>query len=97
MNYLIIFGSTLLLLAVILSNSSVSVSVNTTNGQQNNNEPNNEPNNDLEYQKASEVLEKQYSLYGLPEKDEYMSQKLREQLDNLDSKFYYDNCRYKSL
>ena len=46
---------------------------------------------------ASDKLSKDFSMYGLPEQDEYMSQTLRDQLRNLETKFYYDNCRYTPL
>jgi len=39
--------------------------------------------------------EKTQSLYGFPEKDDYMSVSLREQIVNLENKFYYDNCRFE--
>ena len=39
--------------------------------------------------------EKTQSLYGFPEKDDYMSISLREQIANLENKFYYDNCRFE--
>jgi hypothetical protein len=34
-------------------------------------------------------------LYGLPEKDAYMSDTLRNQIDTLADRYYYDNCRFK--
>lgn len=37
---------------------------------------------------------KDYNIYGLPKKDDYMSQLMKEQLNNLQTKFYYDNCRF---
>jgi len=37
------------------------------------------------------------TLYGFPEKDAYMSQTLKEQIDNLESKFYYDNCQFEPI
>lgn len=39
----------------------------------------------------------QYSAFGLPPKDAYMSKGLRDQIDTLRSKFYYDNCKYRLL
>ena len=41
--------------------------------------------------------EKHQSLYGFPEKDDYMSVSLREQIANLENKFYYDNCRFEPV
>jgi hypothetical protein len=32
---------------------------------------------------------------GLPNKDEYMSNSLRQQLNNLENRFYYNNCRWE--
>lgn len=34
-------------------------------------------------------------LFGLPEKDEYMNPGFRAQIDELKTKFYYDNCRFR--
>lgn len=34
-------------------------------------------------------------LFGLPEKDEYMNPGLKAQIDELKTKFYYDNCRFR--
>ena len=34
-------------------------------------------------------------LYGLPEKDIYMTSTLKNQIDALGDKYYYDNCKYK--
>lgn len=39
----------------------------------------------------------QYSAYGLPEKDAYMSKGFRDQIDSLRTKLYYDNCNYRLL
>lgn len=39
----------------------------------------------------------QYSAYGLPEKDAYMSKGFRDQIDSLRTKLYYDNCKYRLL
>jgi hypothetical protein len=38
-----------------------------------------------------------YGLFNLPEKDDYMSPQLREQIDTLRTLYYYDNCQYKLL
>ena len=38
-----------------------------------------------------------YGLFNLPEKDEYMSPQLREQIDTLRTQYYYDNCQYTLL
>lgn len=34
-----------------------------------------------------------YALYNLPEKDEYMTPDLRNQIDTLRTQYYYDNCQ----
>jgi hypothetical protein len=34
-----------------------------------------------------------FSIFNLPEKDEYMSAELRNQVDMLRTQFYYDNCQ----
>ena len=34
-------------------------------------------------------------LFGLPEKDEYMNPGFKAQIDELKTKFYYDNCRFR--
>ena len=39
----------------------------------------------------------QYSAYGLPEKDAYMSKAFRDQIDSLRTKLYYDNCKFRLL
>ena len=39
----------------------------------------------------------QYSAYGLPEKDAYMSKEFRAQIDSLRTKLYYDNCKFRLL
>lgn len=39
----------------------------------------------------------QYSAFGLPEKDAYMSSTFRNQIDSLKTKLYYDNCKYQLL
>tara|TARA_B100000927_G_scaffold259095_1_gene227884 strand:- start:194 stop:529 length:336 start_codon:yes stop_codon:yes gene_type:complete len=33
-------------------------------------------------------------LYGLPEVDPYMSELMKQQINSLSTKFYYDNCKY---
>ena len=33
-------------------------------------------------------------LYGLPEIDPYMSELMKQQINSLSTKFYYDNCKY---
>lgn len=38
-----------------------------------------------------------YGLFNLPEKDEYMSPTFREQIDNMRTRFYYDNCQFSLL
>lgn len=38
-----------------------------------------------------------YGLFNLPEKDEYMTPQLREQIDTLRTQYYYDNCQYTLL
>ena len=38
-----------------------------------------------------------YGLFNLPEKDDYMSPELREQIDTLRTQYYYDNCQYTLL
>ena len=38
-----------------------------------------------------------YGLFNLPEKDDYMSPQLREQIDTLRTQYYYDNCQYTLL
>lgn len=32
---------------------------------------------------------------GLPDKNDYMSDSLRQQLNDLENKFYYNNCRFE--
>jgi len=39
----------------------------------------------------------QYSAFGLPEKDAYMSKAFRDQIDSLRTKLYYDNCKFRLL
>lgn len=34
-------------------------------------------------------------LVGIPEKDSYMTDTLRNQIDTLADKYYYDNCKFK--
>ncbi len=34
-----------------------------------------------------------FALYNLPEKDEYMTADLRNQIDTLRTQYYYDNCQ----
>ncbi len=36
-------------------------------------------------------------LFGLPEKDEYMNPGFKAQIDELKTKFYYDNCRFRLM
>lgn len=38
-----------------------------------------------------------YALFNLPEKDEYMTTDLRNQIDTLRTQYYYDNCKYTSI
>lgn len=38
-----------------------------------------------------------YALYNLPEKDEYMTSDLRNQIDTLRTQYYYDNCQASSF
>jgi len=38
-----------------------------------------------------------YGLFNLPEKDDYMSTQLREQIHTLRTQYYYDNCQYTLL
>lgn len=38
-----------------------------------------------------------YALYNLPEKDEYMTADLRNQIDVLRTQYYYDNCQASSF
>lgn len=38
-----------------------------------------------------------YGLFNLPDKDDYMSPQLREQIDTLRTQYYYDNCQYTLL
>tara|TARA_Y100000389_G_C17445610_1_gene511416 strand:- start:411 stop:815 length:405 start_codon:yes stop_codon:yes gene_type:complete len=38
-----------------------------------------------------------YSAFGLPPKDSYMTKGLRDQIDSLRTKLYYDNCKYRLL
>jgi hypothetical protein len=38
-----------------------------------------------------------YALYNLPEKDEYMTADLRNQIDTLRTRYYYDNCQASSF
>ena len=38
-----------------------------------------------------------YALYNLPEKDEYMTADLRNQIDTLRTQYYYDNCQASSF
>ena len=47
-----------------------------------------------QHKNAAAKLSTDFDKYGLPEQDEYMSQTLKSQLQNLETKFYYDNCRY---
>jgi hypothetical protein len=35
-----------------------------------------------------------YALFNLPEKDEYMTTDLRNQIDALRTQYYYDNCQF---
>lgn len=35
-----------------------------------------------------------YALFNLPEKDEYMTADLRNQIDTLRTQYYYDNCQF---
>ena len=35
-----------------------------------------------------------YALFNLPEKDEYMTTDLRNQIDALRTRYYYDNCQF---
>lgn len=37
-----------------------------------------------------------FALYNLPEKDEYMTTDLRNQIDTLRTQYYYDNCQQVS-
>ena len=52
---------------------------------------------DNNYMSPEARLRKQLDDYGLPDTDEYMSQSLQEQLNQLHNKFYYDNCRYAPM
>lgn len=38
-----------------------------------------------------------YSAFGLPPKDAYMTKAIRDQIDSLRTKLYYDNCKYRLL
>ena len=38
-----------------------------------------------------------YALFNLPEKDEYMTADLRNQIDTLRTQYYYDNCQQSTV
>jgi hypothetical protein len=93
-----ILGGAVLIIIMFFSTITFSV------GSRNNNAIYNTNNNNTNIRKipqttqkymAGDVLARDLSIYGLPQKDEYMSQTLKEQIDNLETKFYYDNCRYQ--
>lgn len=45
----------------------------------------------------NEQMQKRIKEIQLPDTDEYMSRALRAQLNELQDRFYYDNCRYAPL
>lgn len=97
-----IFVGFMLLVILFFSSASVSVksSSNSVSNSLNNNSVKSEKpvvKEQPKFKNASEKLAKDLNMYGLPEQDEYMSQTLRSQLQNLETKFYYDNCRYEPL
>jgi len=93
-----------LVILLIFFFSTTTLTVTTSYDNESDNESNNvdefrdtKQDTKQESKTASDKLSKDYSMYGLPEQDEYMSQTLRDQLRNLETKFYYDNCRYTPL
>ena len=54
-------------------------------------------NNNVNNVMKNNANKPQYSAFGLPPKDAYMSKGLRDQIDSLRTKFYYDNCQYRLL
>ncbi len=85
--------------------STASLTVSTSNNGKNNNGNNTkstqrssaQETRPTQHRTASDKLSSDLGKFGLPEQDEYMSQTLRNQLTNLETKFYYDNCRYSPL
>lgn len=84
---------------IILLFSKISVSVGGLNNANNNtasyerpiiNRNNNHPSTSSRSRNIT-VAESQ----GLPRKDAYMSNSLRKQLNSMENRFYYNNCRWE--
>ena len=63
------------------------------------NNENNSINNDRIDSKSNDIgkynpKSLSQGLYGLPEVDPYMSELMKQQINSLSTKYYYDNCKY---
>ena len=79
----------------ILNYNKQSHNSNTSKNSINNNKLNNSQNKS-ESNEIGKYNPKSLSqgLYGLPEIDPYMSELMKQQINSLSTKFYYDNCKY---
>ena len=71
-------------------NKSKNKMKNNKNNNLNNNQ-NNSKSNDIGKYNPKSLSQ---GLYGLPEKDPYMSELMKQQINSLSTKYYYDNCKY---
>jgi len=98
---LIILALLMLLVIVAYSKTTIKYVESGKNNLNNLNNLNNSNNSSRKKKsgvsQSNNVSSKATTLYGFPEKDEYMSQTLKEQINNLESKFYYDNCQFEPI
>ena len=102
LNSYIIGGVVLLLLVIIVSNmelksNNLRISVGSSITPEVAKQVALSPPTTTQYMTPEQYMRKQLEDYGLPDTDEYMTQSLRDQLEDLNNKFYYDNCRYATL
>jgi hypothetical protein len=85
------------ILILLFSKISVSVGNNANNTTNTVNKPIQRPkrvNNSLPTSTNSRNITLAEA-QGLPNKDDYMSNSLKNQLNNLENRFYYNNCRWE--
>lgn len=91
LNIILMVGSLLIILFILYSSASVKFSGSNQNSK---NQSNNESNNE------ADVLRRQNKKAKLlldRSKKESVLQQLSDNLKHINSKFYYDNCRYEQL
>lgn len=86
------------ILILLLSKITVTVGNSAGNIPQNNNAPAISNKNVVHPPKLRNRESRNITLsqaQGFPEKNDYMSNSLKNQINNLENKFYYNNCRWE--